>query len=94
VLDKIKELRVMQNQRFDKGGKVQAIVKALKKAEEEASNEAERKGIIKKKGSMKIVSEGIVAIVGILVVHSICIISYVMPIYSLCGQIMMKYYVD
>ncbi len=84
----------MQNQRFDKGGKVQAIVKALKKAEEEASNEAERKGIIKKKGSMKIVSEGIVAIVGILVVHSICIISYVMPIYSLCGQIMMKYYVD
>ena len=38
--------------------------------------------------------EGIAAIVGILVVYSICIISYVIPIYSLCGQIMMKYYVD
>jgi hypothetical protein len=53
VLDKIKELRTAINQRFDGSGKVQAIVKALKKAEDEASNDADRKGIIKKKGSIK-----------------------------------------
>ena len=32
--------------------------------------------------------------VGILLVYSICLISYIMPSYSLCGQIMMKCYVD
>jgi hypothetical protein len=32
--------------------------------------------------------------VWILVAYSICNIDYVMPIYGLCGQIMMKYYVD
>ena len=49
VLDKIRELRVSINKHFDKGGKVEAIVKALKRAESEACNDAERKNAIKKK---------------------------------------------
>jgi hypothetical protein len=32
--------------------------------------------------------------VWILVAYSICDVDYVMPIYGLCGQIMIKYYVD
>ncbi len=51
--DKIKELRKHINARFDKGGRVEVIVKALKKAEEEASNNAVRKNNIKKKVTFK-----------------------------------------
>ena len=57
MLDKIKELRTAINQRFDKSGKVQAIVKALKKAEKEACNDAERRGNIKKKGTIKKITD-------------------------------------
>jgi hypothetical protein len=49
LLDKIRELRMGINKHFDKGGKVEAIVKALKKAESEASNDAVRRNAIKKK---------------------------------------------
>jgi hypothetical protein len=47
--EKIRELRKQINARFDKDGKVEAIVKALKKAEEEASNEAPQRGNLKKR---------------------------------------------
>jgi hypothetical protein len=49
LLDKIRELRLNINKHFDLGGKVEAIVKALKKAEEEACNDAVRKNSIKKR---------------------------------------------
>ena len=53
-LDKLKELRESINLRFDKEGKVDRIVKALRKAEEEALNEAPARGGIKKKaGKLK-----------------------------------------
>jgi hypothetical protein len=61
VLDKIRELRTIINKRFDKTGRIEAIVKALKKAEIETSNEAERKNILKKKprrGSLSNITEG------------------------------------
>ena len=53
LLDKIKEMREMINRRFDKTGRVEAIVKALKRVEEEAENEAPRKGSLKKKRQSK-----------------------------------------
>jgi hypothetical protein len=56
VPDKIRELRTIINKRFDKTGRVEAIIKALKKAEMEASNEAERKNILKKKAERKSLS--------------------------------------
>ncbi len=40
-------MRDMINKQFDKDGQVEAIVKALKKVEEEALNIAPRKGILK-----------------------------------------------
>jgi len=51
LLDKIKSMREMLNKRFDKNGRVEAIVKALKalrKVEEETLNDAPRKGILRK----------------------------------------------
>jgi hypothetical protein len=51
--DKIKQLRESINKHYDKGGKVEAIVKALRKAEEEASNDAERRHILKKRSKLK-----------------------------------------
>jgi hypothetical protein len=53
LLDKIKELRKLVNIRHEKGGRVEAILKALKNAEEEARNEAARKNTIKKKTKFK-----------------------------------------
>ncbi len=47
--EKIRQLREAVNKHYDKGGKVEAIVKALKKAEEEASNDSERRHILKKR---------------------------------------------
>ena len=50
----MKELRESINLRFDKEGKVDRIVKALRKAEEEALNQAPAKGGIKKRaGKLK-----------------------------------------
>ena len=49
MLDKIKDLKNEVNIRFDRMDRVEAIVKALRKAEEEISNEAVRKNVIKKK---------------------------------------------
>ena len=51
--DKIRQLREAVNKHFDKGGKVEAIVKALKKAEEETSNDSERRNILKKRSKIK-----------------------------------------
>jgi hypothetical protein len=51
LLDKIKSMREMLNKRFDKNGRVEAIVKALKalrEVEEETLNDAPRKGILRK----------------------------------------------
>jgi hypothetical protein len=56
VLDKIRELRILINNCLDKTGRIDAIVKALKKAEIEASNEAERKNVLKKKPRRKSLS--------------------------------------
>ena len=64
LLDKIKEMREMIKGRYDKTGRVEAIVKALRRVEEEAENEAPRKGSLKKKRLMKmgsISSENIVS---------------------------------
>ena len=44
---------LLDNIRHDKGGRVEAILKALKRAEEEASNGAARKNTIKKKVKFK-----------------------------------------
>ena len=44
LLEKIRAMRESINQQFDRTGRVEAIVKALKKVEEEATNEAPRKG--------------------------------------------------
>jgi len=52
-LDKIKQLRESINKHFDKGGKVEAIVRALKKAEREAMNDADRRNVIRKKNTGK-----------------------------------------
>jgi hypothetical protein len=52
VLDKVRELRTIIKKRFDKTGRV----KALKKAEREANNYAERKNILKKKAERKSLS--------------------------------------
>jgi hypothetical protein len=48
-LDKIREFRRKINQQFDMEGRVEAIVKGLKKAEEEMKNVAPRWGHLKKK---------------------------------------------
>ena len=50
-LDKVKKLRESINQRYDTDGKVDRIVKMLRKVEEEALNDAPAKGEIKKKAS-------------------------------------------
>ena len=52
-LDKIRQLRESINEHYDKGGKVEAIVRALKKAEREAMNDADRRNVIKKKNKGK-----------------------------------------
>ena len=53
-LDKVKELRESINERFDNEGKVDRIVKMLRKVEEEALNTAPARGAIKKKaGKLK-----------------------------------------
>jgi len=57
MLEKISELRKHVNSHFDKDGKVDAIVKALKRLEEEASNDAERRNNIKKKDNLKMAPE-------------------------------------
>jgi hypothetical protein len=54
LLDKIKAMRESINQQFDRTGRVEAIVQALKKVEEEAANEAPRKGTIKSRLQKKI----------------------------------------
>jgi len=51
--DKIKQLREAINKHYDKGGKIEAIVKALRKAEEEASNDSDRKHILMKRSKSK-----------------------------------------
>ncbi len=51
-LDKIKQLRKSINEHYDKGGKVEAIVKALRKAESEASNDADRANAISKRSAV------------------------------------------
>jgi hypothetical protein len=51
--EKIRQLREAVNKHYDKGGKVEAIVKALKRAEEEASNGAVRRHILKKRSKFK-----------------------------------------
>jgi hypothetical protein len=48
MLDKIKELRESVNKHYDKNGRVEAIVKALKRVEEETLNDAPRKRSIMK----------------------------------------------
>jgi hypothetical protein len=48
MLDKIKEMREAVNTHYDKNGRVEAIVKALKRVEEETLNIAPRKSSIKK----------------------------------------------
>jgi hypothetical protein len=53
LLDKIKAMRQSINKQFDRTGRVDAIVKALKKVEEEAANEAPRKGTLLKKRQQK-----------------------------------------
>ncbi len=52
IRDKIKEIRGSINERFDKSGRVEAIVKALKRVEEETLNDAPRRGSIKKKNKL------------------------------------------
>jgi hypothetical protein len=53
-LDKVKELREAINKRFDNEGKVDKIVKMLRKVEKEALNTAPARGAIKKKaGKLK-----------------------------------------
>ena len=47
-------MRESINQQFDRTGRVEAIVQALKKVEEEAANEAPRKGTIKSRLQKKI----------------------------------------
>ncbi len=54
ILDKIKEIRESINKRFDKNWRVDAIVKALKRVEEETLNDAPRRGSIKKSKLTKI----------------------------------------
>ena len=49
LLDRIKVMREMINKKFDKTGRVEAIVKALKRVEEETLNEAPRKGTLQSK---------------------------------------------
>jgi hypothetical protein len=48
LLDKIKAMRDLINNKFDKNGRVEAIVKALRKVEEETLNDAPRRGILRK----------------------------------------------
>jgi hypothetical protein len=48
-MEKIREFRHQVNQQFDKDGRVEAIVKALKKAEEETENVAPRRGHLQRK---------------------------------------------
>jgi len=52
MLDKIKEMRETINKHYDKNGRVEAIVKALKRVEEETLNDAPRRGSIKKKNKL------------------------------------------
>jgi hypothetical protein len=52
-LDKLKELRESINQRYDKEGQVDKIVKMLRKVEEKALNAAPARGEIKKKAGTK-----------------------------------------
>ena len=56
LLDKIKSMRDMINKQFDKDGQVEAIVKALKRVEEETLNGAPRRGSIKKSKLTKIIN--------------------------------------
>jgi hypothetical protein len=51
--DKIKQLRESINKHYDKYGRVEAIVKALRKAEDEANNIADRRNILKKRSTSK-----------------------------------------